>query len=427
VDLWANATLGLGPYTYTWTGLPTGCSTANSSEIVCVPSGSGTFSSITVAVRGTDGYNVTNTAFSIVVDAAGTVAGSLTFGGLGGTVTSQFWGIDISSTQLNTSNWNAVAADVNATPLKVIRYGTNADGENVTNTTISPLGCSYNDAGVCGASVNNYTLFKAFCGWLHCTPIVTLPAEPNDPGLVAQTVSHIENVTHFDPIFNIGNEPSGWNHFNIAYKNWKVTDNVQPTAAQFATLVVNDTKAILSVDPNAKIVGITQGSGGGAHPVFAASIFGTIAASEGKNLTGLDFHAYPSSGEKAFKVPSVALSTVNDQGAARNFTAYRTPMLASECATCSLTLSLGEYNTGANRNPFPQAFASGIGAGATAAQLMTLGASTFSYFDFYGHSGLDLINSSTTSPSRTRSQRSFGSRRSNSVQSGSRVSSSSRL
>ncbi len=58
---------GLAPYTYGWLNLPTGCSSANSNTIPCVPTGSGTFP-VSVKVTDANAFSVTGPSLSYTVD-----------------------------------------------------------------------------------------------------------------------------------------------------------------------------------------------------------------------------------------------------------------------------------------------------------------------------------------------------------------------
>lgn len=72
VDAGQNATFsvsasgGSGGYTYTWLGLPPGCSIANTASLTCTPSGSGTFS-IYVNVTDSGGRSATSSSLSFTV------------------------------------------------------------------------------------------------------------------------------------------------------------------------------------------------------------------------------------------------------------------------------------------------------------------------------------------------------------------------
>lgn len=61
VDLHVNTTGGVSPYSYTWSGLPSGCSSADTSAISCTPTSVGSFS-VTVVVSDSSGNSATATA-----------------------------------------------------------------------------------------------------------------------------------------------------------------------------------------------------------------------------------------------------------------------------------------------------------------------------------------------------------------------------
>lgn len=399
LTLYANASGGAGPFAFVWGSLPSSCSSANASVIQCQPGAAGSFGPFTAKLTGTDGFNVTATGISLLVDSVQSVSGLLSIGNATGAAPS-FFGTDLTPRTLNQSTISTVAALANATPFRTFRYGYDADALNVTNTTSFPLGCAYFGNNVCVANINNYSLFATFCQWTKAQCIVTLPTQVNDPGLVAITVRYIEQTDHFHPIYNLGNEPTTWTHFNKPYRTWSTTDNVAPTAAQYNKLVQNDTRAIFSVDPSAQIVGLTDAATGGSLSPFNAANFQTFYATNGANLSGMDFHTYSATGEAAPKVPSEALSYANTVAAAGLYKSYLAGMVAG-CGTCPASLSIGEYNTGGSGNPFPGTLVSGIGAAANAALLLSLGAPMFSYYDFYdtAASGLAMVNSGNNTPS----------------------------
>ncbi len=68
--LYANASGGTGIYTYTYLGLPSGCSTANSSRLPCTPTATGTFT-VTVFANDTGGGSANHSvAFIVYTDPA---------------------------------------------------------------------------------------------------------------------------------------------------------------------------------------------------------------------------------------------------------------------------------------------------------------------------------------------------------------------
>jgi hypothetical protein len=74
-----NAANGSRPYSYVYSGLPTGCATANSAALTCTPTATGTFS-ITVTVKDALGFPTTSTPTNVTVSSAS----SSTFLGLPG-------------------------------------------------------------------------------------------------------------------------------------------------------------------------------------------------------------------------------------------------------------------------------------------------------------------------------------------------------
>ena len=69
VTLSATASGGADAYTYSWSGLPGGCTSANSPSIVCTPTGSGTYA-VTVNVLDSNGVSLSSSPESLVVSPA---------------------------------------------------------------------------------------------------------------------------------------------------------------------------------------------------------------------------------------------------------------------------------------------------------------------------------------------------------------------
>ncbi len=57
---------GSGGFTYTWSGLPTGCSSSSTNALACTPTGTGTFS-VKVTVTDSDSYSVTSGSLTFIV------------------------------------------------------------------------------------------------------------------------------------------------------------------------------------------------------------------------------------------------------------------------------------------------------------------------------------------------------------------------
>jgi YVTN family beta-propeller protein len=65
---------GSGGNTYSWTGLPTGCSSSGAATATCIPTASGTFTTVKVAVTDSNGFQATSSALSFTVDTDPSVA-----------------------------------------------------------------------------------------------------------------------------------------------------------------------------------------------------------------------------------------------------------------------------------------------------------------------------------------------------------------
>lgn len=73
---------GNSPYTYDWSGLPAGCSPANSDPLTCTPTSAGTYS-VTVTVTDSRGISVTSLTLTVTVTSSS--GGGLLGGGSSGT------------------------------------------------------------------------------------------------------------------------------------------------------------------------------------------------------------------------------------------------------------------------------------------------------------------------------------------------------
>lgn len=87
VPLFGHTSGGIPPYRYLWTGLPSGCASANASTILCAPNAAGTYS-LRLAVTDSNGSTVTSPPLTLVVAPAltGSVVAPVTTLDVGQTV-----------------------------------------------------------------------------------------------------------------------------------------------------------------------------------------------------------------------------------------------------------------------------------------------------------------------------------------------------
>jgi hypothetical protein len=71
LDLQANATYGSGGFTYSYTGLPTGCNSRNTTSLTCTPTATGNYL-VTVTVRDSLGVSATAQTYANVTGSAST-------------------------------------------------------------------------------------------------------------------------------------------------------------------------------------------------------------------------------------------------------------------------------------------------------------------------------------------------------------------
>lgn len=90
----ASVTGGTAPYTYSWSDLPTGCSSSNASQVSCTPTTTGTWS-VTVTVTDSSSVSRTSAPVSVSVTSKSSGGGS---------------GSGLSGSSITTDDWIAIVA-----------------------------------------------------------------------------------------------------------------------------------------------------------------------------------------------------------------------------------------------------------------------------------------------------------------------------
>lgn len=318
----------------------------------------------------------------------GSITGTLSIGPFVAHPYEGFWSVVIPGTfRLNSS----LAALFNATPFVLIRYGAEIDASNVSN------GCTYSNDGVCGSLNESIPDFATFCGWVHCLSVLGVPGEPNDAGLAALTVRYVERTIGFDPTFwSIGNEPEAWTHFGEPFADWRTSDHATPNGSQYGEMVANVSRAIDSVDPNARIIGDQDAQSG-----HVLQYLRNVSRQSAASVSAVAFHSYPGANGPAHPTVASFLSPGN-VGRTAGYLATDRSDYDSACG-CFAPIMVGEFNGALGSGSYApelQGYADVPMVAATAAQMLTDNASIFSFFAFSGDQPFDLVSSEngTTSP-----------------------------
>jgi len=198
-------------------------------------------------------------------------------------ISSAFWGINVQSTnRFNSTD----AASVAATPVTFVRFPGGNLGEEFNYTS----GIITNITGAQSRSETSTQAFITACQRFHCNAILQLPAEIDQPGTAAYYAAYVVHTLGYQPAYwEIGNDPSGWTHFNVSWSKWATERGGNTTPAPFATLVQTYIKAVLAVDPAAKFLALGAGAG---SKNYAKSWVEELARVDGHALSGISVHSY---------------------------------------------------------------------------------------------------------------------------------------
>jgi len=199
-------------------------------------------------------------------------------------IASGFWGVDLSA--LGTPNATD-ASRLLETPARYLHFPTGFLGEELNYTS----GVITDPNGTPSLASMNISEFIGICRAIHCHAILQLPAEIDAPETAAFYVHYVVDQLGFQPAFwEIGDSPSGWQHFGIPWSAWTPAQNVNITPIPFALLVETYIDAILPVDSDAHFLALGTGLG----PLdFSKSWIEALAEIDGPFLSGISVHSYP--------------------------------------------------------------------------------------------------------------------------------------
>jgi hypothetical protein len=379
---------GAAPYTYAWSGLPAPCDANDTPVVQCTPQVVGTYN-VTVVVTDSGG-SVSDTSSLTVLPSAGGVAPQrppgahvkLESGDLIDAAGASFFGV-----VAQTNCYNCIAGGdglyLNETPFSDVRYGQGGDSCDIVNDSF------YEDGKVVGACPFSITALKQWCYSTtpHCQWYVGLPGEINDPGYAAYEARWLVHTLGFPPTYwSIGNEPESYTNWNCPWTKW-ATCTGTPTASEWAAEVLAYAKAIRSVVPTAKIIGIQAV---GSYSTFIPKLAASPAA---KYLYAIAFHDYPpptKSGEADF------LSLLTSQySATTEIDHVRQEITSANASLANLPIFIGEFNGGPCPTPsaLDQQFPDVLLYMGTVVQALRANLSELDYFAL-ANDGFSLVGTS---------------------------------
>lgn len=333
----------------------------------------------------------------------GTDSGNLVSHGEVGSLPSNFWGV-----VGHTNGSSGIIGDpsvgtfLNSTPIDTIRYGEMDEQCDVRNDSLwSPGGVHGWISGKCPYSIQD---FKTWCYSLttHCSSVITLPGEIDSVSQDLYEAEYIVNTVGFQPTYwAIGNEPddnASYRFWGEPWADWTLSDENSTNSAtpsEYATLVANVISGFSSAETNGylpsgqKFIGIeaaTDGAGSGSHWIKA------VALQDGASISAIAYHTYPTAnGTQSY--PGNPSTYYEPLGNAYNVTnSYYTVRhaISGLCTGCStLPIQIGEFNGGpsagsSGATKFDSQYPGAVFLGASIAQALDVGVSSFQTFDLQG-------------------------------------------
>lgn len=291
LTIYTNVSGGVGPFSYTYSGLP-GCPSVNTSVLSCLASVPGFYSGLSVQVfdAGT-GFSAQPQGidFPLTVDPGSVAYAALQVNSYIRLQPGSFWGINLNAPDGFSPNATNLAL-LNQSVFSEYRFGDGA-GTNFTTCT------TYNDNGVASACKVSLSAFIPWCQERNCHVDISVPMETDDMGAIAYEVRYLEQTLGFTPAaWGLGNEPTGWIHWGIPWTSWRASDHSTPTAAQLAAEVKTAVSAIRSVDGTTPIDAIQSST-------CSSSYVAQVMLVNGPNVTSVACHAYPGGGTSTANPP----------------------------------------------------------------------------------------------------------------------------
>jgi PKD repeat protein len=327
---------GSPPYSYSWNfGGPLTSTLQNPTHLF---SYTGAYS-VTLTV--TDSKKATARA-SISIAAGAHVAGtasSLVAGGTIATTPSSFFSLNtVTNCAKCIASSSAINSYLNSTPFHWVRYGVDTDSCNES------ADLEYSSSGVASSGCGfDITSLKTWCTAQtpQCQAILTLPGENNNSAEDAAIAKYVVKTLGFQPAYwSIGNEPTGWTHYGIAWTKWKTTDSSAATPVAYAVDVRNAITAVTAVDSSAKFIGLEAACS--CNTLW----FQDVAKIDGSKIAAIAYHSYPSDGSTSETASQLYALLPGSKNLTESYATIRSDITGS-CTTCaSLPIFVNEYNAG---------------------------------------------------------------------------------
>jgi hypothetical protein len=318
-------------------------------------------------------------AFGLAPASTNPAAGSVVVGAFAdmSPIPKQFWGVNVAAThQFSTADAAAVAA----TPVTYVRFPGGSLGEEFNYTS----GVITSPNGAQSHAATSIQTFVASCKTFHCQAILQLPAEIDRPATAAYYASYVVNTLGYQPAYwEIGNAPSGWNHFGVPWSNWKNGGGGNTTPLPFANLVHNYITAILAVDPAAKFLALGAGLGG---KNYAKAWVEDLAKVDGHLLAGISVHSYILGGPSNPSDSDLFANLNGFYSLPAQIKADRA-YIKDACSSCSLQMFVSEINAAEDSSyvALLPSFAGTLYLAAEATQGLNLQASNLDWFAYNSH------------------------------------------
>ncbi|MGC2288347.1 MAG: hypothetical protein WA688_00620, partial [Thermoplasmata archaeon] len=197
--------------------------------------------------------------------------------------------------------------------------------------------------------------------------------------------SYVVDTLHYQPAYwEIGNDPSGWTHFGVAWSNWGTAGGGNTTPAPFAALVHAYITAVQAVDPSAKFLALGAGLGG---KNYAKGWVEELASVDGHALSGISVHSYIEGGPSNPTDAELFANLGGFYSLPAQVTADR-QYIADACSTCSqLQVFVTEINAAevSPYNALLPSFAGTLYLAAETVQGLNLQVASLDWFAYDSH------------------------------------------